>query len=69
MNCESYEIIFDNGVVEGTKKKLYEFRKKSINPLNKLLNEKYLMILWRNGERSVVCLDSAKYAQIVKILS
>ncbi len=69
MNCESYEINFDNDIVEETKKKFYEYRKKSINPLNWLFYEKYLMILWRNGEKSVTCLDSAKFAQIVKILS
>ena len=69
MNCESYELEYTSDIVEKTKDDFTDYRKHSINPLVKLSIEKYIVILWRNGERSVVCVDSSKYDQIIKLLS
>ncbi len=69
MNCESYETQISSTVVASTKQFFNEYRKKSLNPISKLSKEKYLTILWRNGERSTVCIDMVKYNYIVKVLS
>ncbi|MBR3362044.1 MAG: hypothetical protein IKG39_11955 [Lachnospiraceae bacterium] len=69
MNCESYETTFENDIKDETKKMFSEHRKKIFNLLDKIHREKYLLIRWRNGEKSVVCIDAKKYTQIIKILS
>lgn len=69
VNCESYETQFSSELVDSTKELFSEYRKKSLNPLSKLHIEKYLIIRWRNGEQSTICVDVAKYNHIVKILS
>ncbi len=69
MNCESYELAYTSDTVEKTKEEFNDYRKHSINPLVKLMTEKYIVILWRNGEKSVACVDSSKYEQIIKLLS
>ena len=69
MNCESYETCTESELVEKTKERFIEYRRHSFNPINWISSEKYLIILWRNGERSVVCVNSSYYDQIVKILS
>ena len=68
-NCESYEIKFENEVVDKTKAAFAEYRKHCINPVIKFSSEKYITIVWRNSEKSVACVDSSKYDQIIKLLS
>lgn len=69
INCETYENADNEEVVVECKKIIEQNRKKAINPLNKVITENYLIIIWRNGEKSVICVDKIKYTQIVKILS
>ena len=69
MNCESYEANFESETVASTKIFFEEFRKRSNNPINKMKIDNYLQIAWRTGDKSIVCVDSSKYALIVKTLS
>lgn len=69
MNCESYEVTFENEKAEEHKALVVERKKASKNPLNKMIVDKYLLIVWRNGEKSVICIDYIKHALIVKVLS
>lgn len=69
MNCESYETDIDSDVVDVIKEQFSEYRKHCFNPINRFSSDKYIAILWRNGERSVACVNSSYYDQIVKILS
>ena len=69
MNCESYELEVTSELVDKTKEGFIEYKKNSINPLIKIMSDKYIVILWRNGEKSVACVDSSKYDQIIKLLS
>lgn len=69
MNCESYEICTSSEVVDKIKESFADYRKHCINPLQRFSVEKYIIINWRNGEKSVVCVDSSKFDRIIKLLS
>ena len=69
MNCESYEVEIANDKVEKTKEAFSEYRKRGFNPIARLSSEKYIIIRWRNGDKSVTCVNSSYYDQIIKILS
>lgn len=67
--CETYEENFDSEAVESTKQLFEEFRNNSKNIFNMIKKEYYLLIKWRNGETSVVCVDYNIKFEITKILS
>lgn len=69
VNCESYELDFENAKIEEVKNSVSEYKLYAVNPLHRLMDEKYIQISWRNGKKSYLCVDSSNYSYIVKILS
>ena len=69
INCESFETDFENDKIEEVKNSMSEYKLYAVNPLHRLMDEKYIQISWRNGKKSYICVDSANYSYIVKILS
>lgn len=68
-NCEAYEICTDSVAVNEMKIKFEEYRKHAINPFHKSIKDNYIVISWRNGEKSTACVDQSIFMKIVKILS
>lgn len=69
VNCESYEAEITSEEVEKSKEIFENFRRENVNLFHKLSSEKYLLIKWRNGEESIVCVDAFIANKIIKILS
>lgn len=68
-NCEAYEVCTDSAVIDEIKLRFEDYRKRAINPFHKTIKDNYVVISWRNGEKSVACVDQSIFLKIVKILS
>ncbi len=68
-SCISCDYRLYNDVVKTAKKRIDEFKKHSLNPKRKWISEEYMEIRWRDGEKSILCVDSTKYKRIKELLS
>ena len=69
LNCESYRNPEKRECVINTKELFESFKKKSKNPLDKMIKDSYITVVWRTGEKSVLCVDPVKKAMVIKLLS
>lgn len=69
LNCESYRNPDKRECVIHTKELFEAFKKKAKNPLDKMIKDCYITVIWRTGEKSVLCVDPVKRAMVIKLLS